>query len=71
MHGDQNDAREVLRYQCGGLAALFGQQVMSFVQDDPMRASGLGPKLLQFGKQFRKKNRSIRERKSQQIDDQR
>ena len=36
-----------------------------------MRASGLGPKLLQFGEQSRKKNGSIRERKSQQIDDQR
>src|SRR5246127_4625278 len=48
MDGDQNDSRQVLRYECEGLAALFGQEVMSFVEDDPVGAPGLGTEFLQF-----------------------
>jgi hypothetical protein len=43
---DHNYAREPLRYDAGGLAALSRQEMMSFVQDNPVRASSLGAKLL-------------------------
>src|SRR5260370_27037953 len=51
MDGDQNNSRQVLRNKRDGLAALCGQEVMSFVEDGPMSAYGFCTKLLQFGKE--------------------
>src|SRR2546428_3030597 len=71
MDRDQNESRQALGYDADSLAPLSGQKVMSFVQDDPMRAARLGAKLLQLGEQSGEEQRAVRQRKSQQIDDQR
>ena len=46
-------------------SAFPRQEVMGFIQDDPMRTSGLGAKLLQLGEESGEEERPVRERKSQ------
>jgi len=71
MDRNQNDSREALGYEGDGLATLPGQEMMSFVQDDPMRASALGTKLLQLGQQGGEEEQTVGMAKTQKINNQR